>query len=137
MDADQRRPADEETLRQCLMSGAPELIRASYLVMELLIEAILLPLAPAALLTGLLLGLGTSWSLTRYYWVLTKLVLTISAVTVLVFVLRPRITQAAAEVLQVPLAELATTGIAQVGVAGTIGPAVALLVLITTATLAV
>jgi hypothetical protein len=120
-----------------LMSSAPELIRASYLAMELLAESVLLPLALAALLTGILLGLGTSWGLTRYYWVMTKLVLTISAVTALVFVLRPRVSQAAAEVLRVPLTELATTGIGKLGVAVTVGSAVALLVLLTTAILAV
>lgn len=120
-----------------LTSGVPELIRASYLAMELLADSILLPLALATLLTGILLGIGTRWVLTRYYWVLTKLVLTITVVTALVFVLRPRVNQAAAEVLQIPPAELATTGIGQVGAAVTGGIAAALLVLLINATLAV
>jgi hypothetical protein len=57
--------------------------------MGLLAEAVLLPLALAALLTGILLGLGTGWRLTRHWWVLTKLVLTIAVATAAVFVLRP------------------------------------------------
>jgi hypothetical protein len=44
-----------------LTSGDPELIRASYLAMGLLADAVLVPLALAALLTGILLGLGTAW----------------------------------------------------------------------------
>jgi hypothetical protein len=120
-----------------LMSGSAELIRASYLAMEMLADSILLPLAFAALLTGILLALGTPWGLTRYYWVLTKFVLTIAAVTALVFVLRPRISQAAANVLQVSLADLAVNGIGQVGVVVTAGPTGALLVLLTATILAV
>jgi hypothetical protein len=120
-----------------LTSGVPELIRASYLVMELLAGQILLPLALAALFTGILLGLGTRWGLVRYYWVLTKLLLTITVISALVFVLRPRVSQAAADVLQIPLAELATGGVGQIGRTVTIGIAAALLVLLTVVTLAV
>ena len=120
-----------------LMSHVPERIRASYLVMELLAENILVPFALAALLTGILLGLGTRWGLTRYYWVLTKLLLTITAISALVLVLRPRVSQAATEVLRIPLAELAKNGIGQIGIGVTIGIAAALLVLLTVATLAV
>ncbi len=120
-----------------LASGSPELIRASYLVMGLLAETVLLPLALAAPLTGILLALGSPWGLARYYWVLTKLALTITLVTALVFVLRPRINQAAAETLRISLAELATTGVGQVGVAVTVGIAAALLVLFTIVALAV
>jgi hypothetical protein len=120
-----------------LTSRVPELIRASYLVMGLLAEKILVPFALAALLTGILLGLGTRWGLTRYYWVLTKLLLTITAISALVLVLRPRVSQAADEVLRIPLAELATNGIGQIGIGVTIGIAAALLVLLTVAILAV
>ena len=42
-----------------LASGDPELIRAGYLVMGLLAETVLVPLALAPLTTGILLGLGT------------------------------------------------------------------------------
>jgi hypothetical protein len=44
-----------------LASSDPELIRAAYLTMDLLASAVLVPLALAALGTGILLGLGTRW----------------------------------------------------------------------------
>jgi len=120
-----------------LASRDPELVRAGYLAMGLLGEAVLLPLALAAPLTGILLGLGTAWGLARHWWVLTKLVLTIAVATAAVFVLRPALDRAAAQALQVPLAELPTTGIGQLGVAVTLAPAGALLVLVAIVTLAV
>jgi hypothetical protein len=120
-----------------LASRDPELVRAAYLAMGLLGEAVLLPLALAAPLTGILLGLGTAWGLTRHAWVLTKLVLTIAVATAAVFVLRPALNRAATQALQVPLAELPTAGIGQLGVAVTLAPAGALLVLVAIVTLAV
>jgi hypothetical protein len=120
-----------------LASRDPALIRAGYLTMGLLAEAVLVPLALAAPLTGVLLGLGTPWGLTRHTWVLTKLVLTIAVATAAVFVLRPALNRAAAQALQVPLAELPTTGIGQVGAAVTLAPAAALGVLVAIVTLAV
>jgi hypothetical protein len=52
-------------------------------------------------------------------------------------VLRPALHRAAAQVLQVPPAELPTAGIGQAGVTVTVAPAGALLVLPATVTLAV
>lgn len=120
-----------------LTSSIPELIRASYLAMELLIGTALIPLALGALLTGILLGIGTQWGLTRYYWVLTKLMLIIVAITALVFLLRPRITRVATEVLHVPLANLLAMEIGAAGIAVIIGPSVAVLILITAAILGI
>jgi hypothetical protein len=120
-----------------LASRDPELVRAAYLTMGLLAEAVLLPLALAAPLTGILLGLGTRWGLARHWWVLTKLVLTIAVATAAVFVLRPALNRAAAQALQVPLAELPTTGIGPTGVAVTLPFTGALLVLVAIVTLAV
>jgi uncharacterized membrane protein len=120
-----------------LASGDAELIRAGYLTMGLLGEAVLVPLALAAPLTGILLGLGTGWGLTRHTWVLTKLALTIGLATAAVLVLRPALDRAAAQALQVPLAELPGTGIGQLGVAVTMATAGALLVLVAIVTLAV
>jgi hypothetical protein len=94
-----------------LVSGDPELVRASYLAMGLLADAVLEPLALAAPLTGILVGLGTAWGLTRHTWVLAKLVLTIGVATAAVLVLRPALHRAAEQALQVSLAELSTTAI--------------------------
>ncbi|MGE0652294.1 MAG: hypothetical protein AB7P12_11165, partial [Alphaproteobacteria bacterium] len=44
---------------------------------------VVVPLAFASLIVGVVSGLGTPWGLFRYYWVLAKLFLTIVAVVVL------------------------------------------------------
>lgn len=47
-----------------------------------------IPLSFAALLTGILLGLGTKWGVFRYPWVTTKLLLILSVIAVGGLVLR-------------------------------------------------
>lgn len=59
-----------------------ETVRAAFVAMELLYFA-LVPLAAAALLTGLVQALGTNWGLFRHYWVLAKFVLIAVAFTVM------------------------------------------------------
>jgi hypothetical protein len=58
-------------------------LRAAYLGMELIARSVIVPLALASLLTGLVMSLGTRWGLLRYYWVLISLLLTIIATVVL------------------------------------------------------
>lgn len=58
-------------------------VRAAWIAMELTGWYVLVPLALAALLTGLVMSLGTSWGLFRHYWVLITLVLTIFSTVVL------------------------------------------------------
>jgi hypothetical protein len=58
-------------------------LRGVYLAMEVIAWYVIVPLALAALLTGLVMSLGTRWGLFRYYWVLISLLLTIFATVVL------------------------------------------------------
>jgi len=58
-------------------------LRAAYLAMELIARYVIVPLAFASLLTGLVMSLGTKWGLFRHYWVLISLLLTIIATVVL------------------------------------------------------
>ena len=58
-------------------------VRGAYLVMEPAARIVLLPLAFASLLTGLVQALGTPWGLVRHYWVLFKLVINVFATVVL------------------------------------------------------
>ncbi len=58
-------------------------LRAAYLAMELIAWYVIVPLALASLLTGLVMSLGTKWGLFRHYWVLISLLLTIIATVVL------------------------------------------------------
>jgi hypothetical protein len=58
-------------------------VRAAWIAMELTGWFVIVPLALAALLTGLVMSLGTQWGLFRHYWVLISLVLTVFATTIL------------------------------------------------------
>jgi hypothetical protein len=60
-----------------------ETVRAAWIAMELTGWFVIVPLAVAALLTGLVVALGTPWGLFRYYWVLITLMLTILATVIL------------------------------------------------------
>jgi uncharacterized membrane protein len=58
-------------------------LRAAYLAMESIARNVIVPLAFASLLTGLVMSLGTKWGLFRHYWVLISLLLTVIATAVL------------------------------------------------------
>jgi hypothetical protein len=60
-----------------------QLVRAVYLVAEPLTWFVIVPLAIASLLTGLVQSLGTKWGLFRHYWVLFKLLINVAATIVL------------------------------------------------------
>jgi len=66
-----------------LTSHDAQRVRAVYLAMELTAWFIILPLAFASLVTGIIQSLGTAWGLFRHYWVLAKLMLTVFATIVL------------------------------------------------------
>jgi hypothetical protein len=58
-------------------------VRAAWIAMELTGWYVIVPLAVAAFLTGLVMALGTPWGLFRHYWVLISLGLTVLATVVL------------------------------------------------------
>lgn len=58
-------------------------VRGAYLGMELIAQFVIVPLALASVLIGIVNALGTSWGLFRHYWVLVKLLLTAFATTIL------------------------------------------------------
>jgi hypothetical protein len=60
-------------------------VRAAWIAMELTGWYVIVPLALASLLTGLVMALGTKWGLFRHYWVLFSFVLTVFATVVLLF----------------------------------------------------
>ncbi len=66
-----------------LTSQDARMVRAAYLAMELTAWFVIVPLALASLLTGLVQSLGTTWGLFRHYWVLAKLSLMVFATVVL------------------------------------------------------
>src|SRR5207249_5709116 len=66
-----------------LTSHDVQRVRAAYLAMELTAWFVIVPLAFASLLTGIVQSLGTAWGLFRHYWVLAKLLLTVFVTIVL------------------------------------------------------
>ena len=71
-----------------LTSQDQQTVRGAYLVMDRAAWLLLLPVAIASLLTGIVQSLGTPWSLFRHYWVVFKLAINLFAVTVLLLYMR-------------------------------------------------
>ena len=65
-------------------SQDPAAVRAAWSGMALTGWWVIVPLAIAALLTGLVMSLGTPWGLIRHYWVLISFVLTLVSSLVLI-----------------------------------------------------
>jgi hypothetical protein len=114
-----------------LTSQDAQTVRGAYLVMEPAAWFVLVPLAFASLLTGLVQSLGTKWGLFRHYWVLFKLLITIFSTIVLLIYM---------ETFSV-MAGVAADPSADLGVVRNASPglhaALALLVLLVAAVLAV
>src|SRR5262245_28025540 len=66
-----------------LTSQNAQIVRGVYLVMEPAAWSVLVPLAFASLLTGIIQSLGTPWGFFRHYWIVYKLLLTAAATTIL------------------------------------------------------
>jgi hypothetical protein len=66
-----------------VISPDTQIVRAAWTAMDVTGWWAIVPLAVAALLTGLVMSLGTPWGLFRHYWVLISLLLTVSCTVVL------------------------------------------------------
>jgi hypothetical protein len=84
-------------------------VRAAWIAMELTGWFAIVPLALAALVTGLAMALGTPWGLFRHYWVVITLVLTILA-TVVLLLHMPTVSSLAAAARAAEAADLAALG---------------------------
>jgi hypothetical protein len=84
-----------------LTSQDAQMVRAAYLAMHVTTWFVIVPLSFAALLTGLVQSLGTSWGLFRHYWVVAKLALTVLATIILLVHTQPigRVAAVAAETI--------------------------------------
>jgi hypothetical protein len=72
-----------------LSSRDDETVRAAYIAMHVTTWFVIVPLSLAALLTGLVQSLGTTWGVFRHYWIATKLLLTIPATGILLLHTQP------------------------------------------------
>jgi hypothetical protein len=59
-------------------------LRSAFLAMDRIARYVIVPLALASLLTGVIVSLGTKWGLFRHYWVVISLLMTVFAVVILV-----------------------------------------------------
>ena len=84
-------------------------VRAAWIAMELIGWFVIVPLAAAALLTGLLMALASPWGLFRHYWVLITLGLTAFA-TVITVLHMPTVTTQAHVARQADAADLDQLG---------------------------
>jgi hypothetical protein len=66
-----------------LVSQDERTVRGAYLLMAPAAWLVLVPLAHASLLTGIVLSLGTPWGLFRHYWVVLKLAITLFSTVIL------------------------------------------------------
>src|ERR1051326_5711341 len=65
-------------------SSEPETVRAAWTAMQVTGWWVIVPLAIAALVTGVVMSLGARWGLFRHYWTVISLVLTALCTFVLV-----------------------------------------------------
>jgi hypothetical protein len=84
-------------------------VRGAWIAMELTGWLVIVPLALAALLTGLVMSLGTSWGLFRHYWVVISLALTTLS-TVILLLHMPTVSVLADAARAVDSAQLGTLG---------------------------
>jgi hypothetical protein len=77
-----------------LTSPDLQLVRGTYSVMQLIAWFVIVPLAVAALLSGLVQSLATEWGLFRHYWVIAKLALTTFG-TIILLLHAPRVSEMA------------------------------------------
>lgn len=90
-------------------STSTEIIRAAWTGMELTGWWVIVPLAIAALLTGVVMSLGTRWGLFRHYWVLISLGLT-SVCTLVLLLHMPTVSAMASAARTADGAELCALG---------------------------
>jgi len=67
-----------------LTAADEQSMRAAYLMMPIVADYALVPLAVATVVTGLALALGTKWGLLQHYWVAVSLGVTLFATAILV-----------------------------------------------------
>src|ERR687894_2796587 len=66
-----------------VISEDTQTVRAAWIAMEVIGWYVIVPMALASLLTGLVQALGTPWGLFRHYWLVFKLAINVAATIVL------------------------------------------------------
>lgn len=79
-----------------VFSAHSQAAAASYLAMDAICWAVLVPLSLASPMTGVLQALGTPWGLARHYWVFIKFLITLACTGILLLHMLPTSALAAA-----------------------------------------
>ncbi|MFE4514164.1 DUF2269 domain-containing protein [Kitasatospora sp. NPDC056783] len=109
-----------------LTAGDADRLRTAYRAMGLLGDALVPPLSLLTFLSGVVLALGTSWGLFRYYWVSVKFWLTLGAMVASVLALTARLHDAVRVVDAHPSGPITVAELGLVRYTTVIVPAVAL-----------
>jgi hypothetical protein len=90
--------AEAAALALCLtgMAATGSAKRAAFISADVLADTLLVPASLLALVTGVVLGLGTKWGLVTYYWAFAKLLAGALLVVASAFALDSSLAQAAA-----------------------------------------
>lgn len=72
-----------------LATQDPPRANAAYLAMDVTATFVILPLALASLLTGVIQSLGTHWGLLRHWWIIAKLTITLLCTLLLLLHMQP------------------------------------------------
>ena len=114
-----------------------DVVRGAYLAMNVIGLAVIVPMSLAALVTGLIQGLGTRWGLFKYTWVTTKLVLTFLATLLLILHQFTAVAAAAARISALPVGALPDAGRAALRTQLVVDASLAIAVLLVTTTLSI
>ncbi|HEX2316909.1 MAG TPA: hypothetical protein VHJ17_24395 [Thermomonospora sp.] len=79
------------------LADDPVLAHSAYRLMTFLVYAGGIPLSMTALVSGIVLGLGTRWGLLRHWWVTAKLVLLVATILMGIVLFTPEVMAAATE----------------------------------------
>jgi uncharacterized membrane protein len=80
-----------------LTTDDPQTLATAYGALAVFCVPLLLTLGLLTLITGVVLGLGTRFGLARYWWVVTKLVITVGFCVLVLVALRPTLADAGAQ----------------------------------------
>ena len=89
-----------------LVSDSASTVRAVYIAMAATGWFVLVPLAIASLVTGVIQSLGTRWGLFRHYWVVVKLAINLVASVILVMYMQTLVDLADRATAAAPAAHL-------------------------------
>ncbi|OIJ94702.1 hypothetical protein BIV25_21735 [Streptomyces sp. MUSC 14] len=112
-------------------------VRTAYRAMGMLGDALIIPLSLLTLVSGVVLAVGTPWGLFRFYWVGTKLWLTLVATVASVFALTARLHDAVHAVALHPAGPVSAMHLGFIRYNMVIVPAVALLLYLANVVLSV